>query len=85
MMKKRFCVMLMLVLMMLPVFAACEEKRDIVTSEEAQQIALEDLGVTEKQVAGIHSHVGEYEGVPCYSIHVTVGTVEYEYVISAVT
>lgn len=77
--------MVILVLLMLTVFTACKEKSDVVTSEEAQKIAMEDLGVSEKEVASIHSHVQDHDGVPCYSIYVTVGTVEYEYLISAYT
>lgn len=85
-MKKRMMALLLTLVMVLSVLAGCgKEKTKIVTEEEAQQIALKAAGLTAKQVSDIHTHVVSYEDVPCYSIHITVGSTEYEYVIAAAT
>ena len=71
------------VLAALLLLAGCGEKNGPINGEEAQKIALKDAGLSAGKVTDIHTHVGEYEGAPCYSIHITVGDTEYEYVISA--
>lgn len=84
-MKKYFVILLSLV-MALSLLAGCgEEKSKFVTEKEAVAIAMEAAGVTEKQASDVHAHVGSYDGRPCYSIHITAGSVEYEIVIEAAT
>lgn len=68
-------------------FACGCEKEDAaapVTQEQAQQIALEEVGLAAEE-ASIHVHTGIYEDVPCYSIHISGPDDSYEVVISATT
>jgi len=41
------------------------------------------MGYRESQVDEIHTHGGQYEGKPAYTVHIVVGGVDYEYVIRA--
>ena len=83
-MKKRILAALLLAALLLCALAGCKkEENTFVSQEKAQQIAMEDLGVTAAQVTEMHTHAGEYEGDPAFSIHITVGGRSYEYVIRA--
>ena len=82
-MKKRIFAMLLLVALTLSVFTACADKASIITTEQAQKIALEQAGLTDDSNASIHTHVGTQDGIPCYSVHIAVGNKEYSYMISA--
>lgn len=85
MMKNRILALLILAALVLAMFAGCEEKPSVLTAEEAQAIAIEYAGLDEKDVSDVHTHVGEYEGKPCYSIHLTVNGASQEFVIDAAT
>ena len=68
---------------MLLSLAACG-KGDFLTAEQAQKVALKDLGIKASQAESIHTHVGADEtGAPAYSIHITVDGEGYEYLIRA--
>ena len=82
-MKKRMIALLLLVALLLPVLAACGEDSAFITPEKAQKIALKAMGYRASQVEEIHTHGGQYEGKPAYSVHITVGGVSYECVILA--
>lgn len=85
-MKIRIVTILLLAAMMLSLLTACKDNSvSVITAEEAQAIALEDAGLSAGDVTDIHTHVGSYQDVPCYSIHITIGNTEYEYVIAAGT
>lgn len=78
---KKTVILILLVCLML---TACgSQENDILTVEKAQQIVLEDLGVSADEVS-MHVHVGSGD-IPSYSIYVTVGEESYEYVIDAAT
>lgn len=79
---KKLLTVLLAAAMLLTVLTACGGDKPI-TSEQAQEIALEDAGLTDKDVADVHSHVSTYENVPCYNIHITVDDMEYNYNISS--
>ena len=82
---KKMLAILLLAAMLLCAFAGCKkEENTFVSQEKAQQIAMEDLGVTADQVTEMHTHVGQHEGAPAFSIHITVGGRSYEYVIRAI-
>lgn len=83
-MRKTLLTMIVLAVLMLCLMAGCAEKSSVLTQDEAVQIALEELGITTGQ-AQTHTHITEFEGKPCYSIHVYVGTESYEVVIDSVT
>ena len=83
-MLKRLTAILLLACAVLTLLAACNSKKAL-TSEAAQQIALNDLGVTEEQVSDIHVHITTNDGAACYSIYVTVNGVQMEYLIHGTT
>ncbi len=59
---------------------ACGNKT--ISAEKAQQIVLDDLGVSADEVE-MHLHVGEFEGEPCFSIYVTIDEATLEYLIDS--
>ena len=54
----------------------------VITSDEALEIVLEDLGITETEVGTPHIHEGTFENKPCYNIYVTVNGESLSYVVS---
>lgn len=85
-MKIRMITILVLAALLLSLFTACnDDEVSVITAEEAQKIALEDAGLSARDVSDIHTHVSSYENVPCYSVHITIEGTEYEYMIAATT
>ena len=80
-MKKRILSLIVLTCMLLTLLAACSGE---ITPEKAQKIVLKDLGVSANQ-AEMHVHVGEHEGMPCYSIYATVDGHTWEYLVDSQT
>jgi len=83
-MKKTIVTVLVLAALVLAVFAGCSSYSTI-SPEKANKIALKDAGLTQKDVDDVHAHAVTHDGAACYSIHITVGDKEYEYVIHAKT
>ena len=83
-MKNRIVALVLAVLMVLTLFAACGNKTSVVSEKEAQKKALESLGLTAKDVTDIHTHIAGGD-VPGYSFHITCGDEEYSVLINAVT
>lgn len=79
-MTKRLIAILLLVCMVGGILCACKAKK--ITSDEALQIVLEDLGDLAPQAESPHIHTGTYNGKPCYSIYITVNGTSLAYVIS---
>lgn len=71
-MKKRIIAALLLVVLSLTLFA-CGKKNAAISTEEAQKIALQEIGMTAAEVDDIHVHATQYEGVACYQMHITAG------------
>ena len=78
-MKRLIALFLLLAL----ILVGCAEKSGPLTVEEAQKIALDHAGV--KRAENVHTHVVSGEEHPCYSIHLTIEGVSYEYLIDAIT
>lgn len=78
-MKKLIALLLVLVF----ILAGCGGKDGPLTAEDAQQIALDHAGV--KNAENVHTHVVSGEEHPCYSIHLTIEGVSYEYLIDGIT
>ena len=68
-MKKRIIALCLLAVLSLTLFAACGKKA--ITVEQAQQIALETIGMTSAN--HIHVDAAEYEGTACYVVHISDG------------
>ena len=79
---KKLLAVLVAAVMLLTVLTACGGDKAI-SAEKAQEIAMEDAGLTAKDVDDVHAHVTTYENTPCYNIHITVGSTEYNYNISS--
>lgn len=78
--------MLTLFLLAALLLTACgADDPGVLTPEEAQKIVLEDTGLSAKDVSDIHTHITEHDGIPGYSIHITIDGAEYEYIIDGVT
>ena len=82
-MNKRIVSVLFAAILVLGLLAGCS-KSDTISAEQAQKVVLEDLGVTADQVQ-LHLHVGEFEGKPCYSVYVTIGGENLQYLVDSHT
>lgn len=83
-MKKRLFAFIMLAVLLLGMLTACGKKSPV-TGDEAQKIALEYAGLKEKDVADVHTHIIDQNGIPCYSIHITTADGEVSVIINAST
>lgn len=79
-MAKKLIAILLLVCMVCGVLSACKAKE--ITSEEAYQIVLDDLGALAEKAESPHIHTGTYEGKACYNIYVTVEGMSLNYIVS---
>lgn len=82
-MKKRIIALVLLAIFALGI-AACN-KNSALTSEQAQKAALEHLGISQSDVADIHTHVTSENGIPCYSFHISTANGGYTVVVHAGT
>ena len=55
---------------------------DKISSDEAFEIVLNDLGLTSQEAGSPHIHEGTHEGQPCYNIYVTANGKSLTYVVS---
>lgn len=81
-MKKRMIAMALLLCMALTLLTACGGGP--ITAEKAEKIVLKEVGMSAEE-AHPHVHVGEYEGKPCFSVYITVGGVNWEYLVDSTT
>lgn len=85
-MTKRLITMFILTALMLTLATACGGRESsIITSEEAQKIAMEAVGVSADEVTDVHIHAATYDDLACYGIYITVGNVTHECMIAAQT
>ena len=82
-MKKSMIAIALVAALVLTVFAACG-KSAVISEKEAQKRAFEYLGVSQKDVTDVHTHIAAGE-VPGYSFHITCGDQEYSVLVDAVT
>ena len=54
----------------------------VITSDEAFEVVLNDLGITESEAGTPHIHEGTYENQSCYNIYITVDGESLQYVVS---
>jgi len=80
-MKKRIIALCLLAALTLTLFAACGKKETTVTAAQVQEIALQELGTTADEAGHTHVEATQYEGKPCYMVHVTLdGQEHYIYI-----
>lgn len=82
-MKARIFALMLALAMLLCVFTACGNSTDVLTSEQAQQIALEEAGLSADEATNIHTHIVTEDGIPCFNVHISAGDEEFSYLISA--
>ena len=82
-MKKHLLSLLLLAALMLTLFTACDSKPKVLTQDDAQAAALKDAGLSAQEVEDVHTHLVTENGIPCYSVHITVGETTYSYLIAA--
>ena len=56
--------------------------KESITSDQALQIVLEDLGLNSSESVSPHVHEGTYQNQPCYNVYVTVNGESLTYVVS---
>ena len=78
-MAKKLIALLLLACLLCTMLAGCKSK---ITSEEALQIVMDDLGAAASLASSTHVHTGTHDGKPCFNIYVTVNGVSMAYVIS---
>lgn len=77
---KKWIALLLMACLLCSMLAGCSKK---ITSEEAYQIVLDDLGEALAATAtSPHIHEATYDNKPCFNIFVTVNGVSLNYVIS---
>ena len=84
-MNKRIIAILMLAVLLLGALAGCG-KEEPLTDEDVKQIVIDHMGVHERDVSDIHSHIAETDdGQVCFNVFITVNGKSYTYQIHAVT
>ncbi len=53
-----------------------------ISSDEALDIVLEDLGITEQEAGSPHIHEGTYQNQACYNVYITANGKSLTYVVS---
>ena len=53
--------------------------------DDIKTVVLNDLGVRESQAGEIHAHPTTFEGAACYTVYITAGGKNWEYMIDAFT
>ncbi len=77
---KKWIALLLMACLLCSLLSGCGKK---ITSEEAYQIVLEDLGDTLAATAEApHIHTGTYEEKPCFNIFITVNGMSLQYIVS---
>ena len=80
---KRSIAIFLLILTLGSVLIGCTPKEadTSISSNEAAKIAYADMGITEKDVAGIHVHEGTYSAEACYNVYANAKNASKTYVI----
>jgi len=81
-MTKKIIALLLLCCTIFCLLAACKDD-GIIEPEEAQAIALKDMGISADQ-AEIHVHVSGNKDVPCFLVYVTYQGKTMAYTINAI-
>lgn len=76
---KKWIALLLMACLLCSMLAGCGKK---ITSDEAYQIVLKDLGESAANAEDPHIHTATYDNKPCFNIYVTVSGVSLNYVIS---
>jgi predicted small lipoprotein YifL len=84
-MTKRIVSLLMIAVLVVGLLAACGNDGPL-TSDDAAQVVLEDLGLKEKEVDSLDVHLSSTaDGNACYAVYVTVDGEHLVYMIDGVS
>ncbi len=84
-MTKRIVSLLMIAVLVIGLLAACGNDGPL-TTDDAKQVVLEDLGIKEKDVDSLDVHITTAaDGTACYLVYVTVDGEHLEYVIDGLS
>ncbi len=83
-MTRRILALLAVAVLLVSLLAACKKDDGIVDQEEAVQIVLEEIGLTEEQ-ANPHVHPTEVDERVCWGVYVTVKGKNMLYVVDSTT
>ena len=78
---KRLISLLLAICLFACLLTACSSKPEI-TSAQAYQLVLDQLGDKSAGATDPHIHSGEYYGAACYNIYVTVDGQQMQYIVS---
>ena len=84
-MAKRSIAIFLLIVMVGGSLIACEEEKVGVTQEEAVQIALKEMGITEADATSIHVHEGTHLNELCFNVYISAASGDMSYVVSRIT
>ena len=90
-MKKQIFAIALLATMLVSILCGCGKTATVdlttakVTPEEAQQIVMDALGITQEQFLSPSVHYGEYDGDFCYNVIFATLEKDYQFVVSATT
>ena len=79
-MAKRMICLVLLAVMAIGLLAACGKDGPL-TTDEAIRIALDDLGVREKNADSTDIHPTTADGEACYAVYISVDGRHWEYII----
>ena len=79
-MAKRIVSLLLVAVLAIGLLAACGKDGPL-TTDEAIQVALDDLGVKEKNVDSADVHPTTADGEACYAVYISVDGQHWEYII----
>ena len=82
---KRFFAFFLALILVAALAAACGKKPDVLTAEDALEIALEQLDAEKSEVSDLHAHVITADGDPAFSISFAYEGEDYIYTIHANT
>jgi uncharacterized membrane protein YkoI len=81
---KKIVTILLSAALLLALLVGCSSQA--LTTDDAKQIALKDLGLTEAQVSDVHVHIATSDdGAACYSVYLTANGKQMEYLIHGTT
>jgi hypothetical protein len=83
-MKRSIFAILAIAVLLVGLLAGCKKDDGFIDKEEALQIVLDKIGMTQEQ-ANPHVHVTEVDGLTCWNIYVTVEGKSMEYVVHSLT
>lgn len=81
-MLKRSIAIILLVVMVGGLMAACEPEKEPISEAEAVNIVMKEMGVEQSDNPSIHVHQGVQSGKEVFNVYITVGSISKTYVVA---